>query len=73
MLTVSPEYAAAMIPAITKFRETKARVTVKALTEPVTATVTDSSGADAHSRDAQVVNNVYNTRYRYASAEPNCW
>jgi hypothetical protein len=62
-----------MIPAITAFRETRVRITVKSVTEPVTASVTDSSGADAHSRDDQVINNVYNTRYRYASAEPNCW
>lgn len=73
MLTVSPEYSAAMIPSITKFRETKVRITVKSIVDPVLATVTASSGADAHSRDAQIVNGVYNTRFRFASAEEGCW
>lgn len=73
MITAPAEYTAAMIPATSAFRETMARITVKAVTDPVSATVTDSSGADTHSRDSQVINKVYNTRYRYGTAEPNVW
>lgn len=73
MQTVSEAYSAAIIPAITDLRETRVRVTVKAVTDPVAATVTDASGDATRSRNDQVINGVYNTRYRYASAEPDVW
>lgn len=73
MNAVTEGYASAMTPPITDMRETRVRVTVKSITEPVVAEVTGTHGADTISRDAQVINGVYNARYRFASAEPDCW
>lgn len=73
MHVVSEGYSAAMIPPITDFRQTQVRVTVQSVVDSVESTVTDSVGAATRSRDDQVINGIYNARYRYATAEPNCW